>query len=137
MTVFVLLFTLAAIGIAETTYLIRSRHAAEKPVCIIGSDCHVVLTSKYNKIFFIHNDVAGLIFYLVAAFLTALLFLEVGYADLITNLFAIMLVGASIMSLGLVFLQWRVIKAWCFWCLSSAGTVWLMTLILTLYFSIR
>lgn len=53
MTAFALLFTLSAIGISETVYLIRKRIASERPVCLIGEDCTLVLASKYNKLFII------------------------------------------------------------------------------------
>ncbi len=133
MTAFALLFTLAAIGIAETVYLIRTRQAAEQPVCIIGHNCGVVLTSKYNHLFGIHNDLAGLGFYLVSTVLTAALVLEVREIDLVRNTFTLLLVAGSLMSVILMFLQWRVIKAWCFWCVMSACTNWLMLLILGLH----
>lgn len=134
MTAFALLFTLAAIGISETVYLIQTRKAAERPVCIIGNDCTVVLTSKYNRLFFIHNDVVGLLFYLAASVLTALLVLDVLNAATIVTAFTFLLFMASATSLLLVYIQWRVVKAWCFWCLMSAGMIWLMTFILGIHF---
>ncbi len=134
MSAFALLFTLAAIGISDVGYLIRTRKAAEQPVCLIGGQCAVVLTSKYNKLFGFHNDVAGLLFYIAASLLTALLVLEIGSERLLVHLFALLLAGASFLSLLLVYIQWRVLKAWCFWCLMSAFTVWTMTCILATYY---
>lgn len=78
MTSYALLFTLAAIGISETVYLIRKRIASEKPICPIGGGCFLVLTSKYNKIFFIHNDVLGLLFYAIASFISGFIVIGVG-----------------------------------------------------------
>lgn len=134
MTALALLFTLAAIGIAETTYLIRMRRMEEKPICPIGNDCHLVLTSKYNRLFGIHNDILGLSFYLAAAALTGYGVLDGRYVSRDTDItllvgFASMLVGGTLFSLVLVFIQWRLVKAWCFWCLTSSVTVWLMTAI--------
>jgi len=37
---------------------------------------------------------------------------------------------ASLASVFFTYLQWRVIRVWCFWCLMSAGTIWLMGVIL-------
>ncbi len=133
MSAFALLFTLDAIGISIATYLIGKRRSAEAPVCPIGKDCTKVLTSRYNHVFGIHNDVAGLGFYLVTAVLTALLVLETGPAVLLVNLLTLLLVGASFMSLVFTYIQWRVLKAWCFWCVTSALTVWLMTAIDFIY----
>src|SRR3989338_2971909 len=77
MTLFALLFTLSAIGISETSYLIRKRIALEKPICPIGDDCLVVLTSKYNKIFFVHNDILGLFCYIIISLIATFLVIEV------------------------------------------------------------
>lgn len=129
MTAHALLFTLAAIGISETVYLIRKRKEHEKPVCIIGESCQIVLSSKYNHIFWIHNDLAGLMFYIVVGFITA--FLVIGVSPMSWwDLLAKVGIGlAALMSIFFVYLQARVIKAWCFWCLMSAMTIWLMGLI--------
>jgi uncharacterized membrane protein len=125
-----LLFTLAAIGISESAYLIRKRRAAETPVCPIGKGCETVLNSKYNRLFLgIHNDLAGMAMYLVLSVLTALLVI-MDQSPLWAPLgVAILLAGATLTSVLLVYLQWRVIRVWCFWCLMSAATIGLMDLI--------
>jgi len=128
-TAHALLFTLAAIGISETVYLIRMRIAQEKPVCVFGEECHKVLESKYNKFLGIHNDVFGLIFYIVISFLTA--FLNIGIKPLfLWDISAkILILFAALISIILTYLQWQVIKAWCVWCLLSAITVFSMGII--------
>jgi uncharacterized membrane protein len=128
---FAWIFTLATIGLAETAYLIRARRLAERPVCPIGGDCAAVLGSKYNRLLgFVHNDVLGGLFYLAMAGFTALLVIGVGLAYWWTRLMTVMVAGGSLLSIGLVFIQWRIVKAWCFWCLASAATVFLMAGIL-------
>jgi uncharacterized membrane protein len=136
MTSFALLFTLSAIGISETAYLIRKRIASEKPVCPIGENCTLVLESKYNKIFFVHNDVLGFLFYIAASFITA--FLVIGVEPLAFWNFILKLsVGfGALFSVFLTYLQWRVIRAWCFWCLMSAFTIWLMAIIILMSSSV-
>lgn len=129
LTAYALLFTIAAIGISETAYLIRKRVASEKPVCPIGEDCYAVLSSKYNRIFGVHNDLMGMAFYLAFALVVALLVIGAGPADLLLYLAWFMLAGATAMSLFLIYVQWKIVKAWCFWCLLSAATVGLMDLI--------
>lgn len=126
MTPHALLFTLAAIGISETAYLINKRRLGEKPVCpIIESNCHIVLESKYNKTFWIHNDILGILFYIAVAIISALLVDE----DL-TLLLKILVATGVVISAYFTALQGWVIKAWCFWCLMSAATVFLMLLIM-------
>lgn len=129
MTAYAILFTMAAIGISETVYLIRSRKANEKPICPIGGGCSTVLESKYNTIFGVHNDILGLLFYIGATVLTSLIVVEVGqgeFHELIDTILTVMIFGAAGMSLIFTYLQARVIKAWCFWCLMSALTVLIM-----------
>lgn len=130
MTPHALLFTLAAIGISETVYLIRKRIALQKPVCIIGEDCQKVLESKYNKIFGIRNDVLGLLFYIVISFITAFLVIGVEPVAWWDFLAKILIAGGAVMSLALTYIQWKLIKAWCFWCIMSAITTWLMAIII-------
>ena len=126
MTSEALIFTLSALGISETVYLIKKRLLFQKPVCIVGEDCLKVLESKYNKIFIIPNDVLGLLFYIICSVITA--FLVIGVAPLLfwNNMFKILIAFGSLISVYFVYLQFKVIKAWCFWCLMSACTIWLM-----------
>lgn len=130
MTSFALLFTLSAIGISETVYLIRKRTAWEKPVCPIGGGCAAVLTSKYSKMLIVPNDVLGLFSYVVISFVTA--FLVIGVQPMLLWNFALktLVAIASLLSLFFTYLQWRIIHAWCFWCLMSAFTIWLMGIII-------
>ena len=130
MTAFSLIFTLAAIGISETVYLIRKRIAAERPICPIGGDCEIVLSSKYNHLFGIPNDILGLAGYVGMAIPASLLVIGVGPMETLLLFMKIFVGLASVMSLVLFYLQWRVIRAWCFWCIMSACTVWLMAAIL-------
>ncbi|HXV27197.1 MAG TPA: vitamin K epoxide reductase family protein [Candidatus Paceibacterota bacterium] len=130
LTPFALLFTLACIGISESAYLIRKRRAAEHPVCPIGQHCGTVLSSRYNRFLpGIHNDVLGLLFYASFAVIMALMVILPFPPSYLPVWAFWMLAGATCMSVALIFIQWRILKAWCFWCIMSAGTVFLMDLI--------
>jgi len=126
MTPHALLFTLAAIGISETFYLIRKRIAFEKPVCPLGESCEVVLKSKYNRLFGIHNDVLGFLFYVGMTFVAALVVIGVEPVTKWIFLGKLAVSGGVLMSLFFLYLQWRVIKAWCFWCVMSSITIFSM-----------
>lgn len=130
MTAFALLFTLSAIGVSETVYLIRKRIASEKPICPIGGGCTLVLTSKYNKIFIIPNDILGLLFYIIASFIAAFLVIGVEPLAFWGFIFKLSVAFGALLSMFFTYLQWRVIRAWCFWCLMSAFTIWLMGIII-------
>ena len=132
MTSFALLFTLSAVGISETAYLIRKRIAFERPICPIGEDCVRVLTSKYSKIFIIPNDILGFLMYIVISFITALLVIEIGPVFLWNLTLKVLVVISSFISVFFTYLQWRIIRAWCFWCLMSALTIWFMGVIIIL-----
>lgn len=129
MTPQALLFTLAAIGISETMYLIRKRTIQEKPVCVIGERCHLVLESKYSKIFGIPNDVLGLMFYIVMSLITAFLVIEIEPIIWWNRLAKVLILSGVLLSFYFIYLQWRIIKIWCFWCLMSAFTILLMGLV--------
>ena len=137
-----LLFTIAAIGISEASYLIRKRIAAERPVCPIGGGCEQVLNSKYNSLILgIHNDLLGMLFYVGAAIIAGLIVIYDGNPGVLSGLLEdnpqpllalaleAMLLGATAMSAIFTYLQWKVIKAWCFWCLMSAATIAIMDII--------
>src|SRR3989338_10248240 len=108
-------------------YLLSSTFSQPPP---IGGGCEKVLESKYNKIFFIHNDVVGLLSYIIISVIAAFLVIEVPPATLWSLLIKILVVTASLASLFFTYLQWRVLRAWCFWCLMSAFTIWLMAIII-------
>lgn len=121
------IFILAIIGVAEALYLNYECRRQRAPVCLIGDQCHVVWDSPYSKTFGVSNEILGLVFY------TAIAAIEI---DLVTgdtsSLMMIgeylVLIGGTIMSFYFFYIQWRVIKAWCFWCTLSAVIVWLMLL---------
>lgn len=129
MTAHALLFTLAAIGISEATYLIRKRLDSQKPVCYIGGQCTLVLYSKWNKTFGIHNDVLGLFFYIILSLISAVLVIGMGPVAFLQKVTYFTIGSGGLMSLFFIFLQWKVIKAWCFWCLMSSATIGLMALV--------
>lgn len=131
LSAYTFLFTIAAIGISEAAYLVEKRKAAEKPVCPIGHGCEEVLNSKYNRLFGIHNDILGLAFYAVSAFILGFIVINGDNSNtrLLSYLFYFMLGGATTMSAVFIFLQSQVIKAWCFWCVMSGITIFLMDVI--------
>lgn len=129
MTSEALLFTLSAIGISETVYLVKKRRWAQKPICIVGEDCTKVLESKYSNIFVIPNDILGLLFYIALSLIASLLVIEIPPFSFWNAILGILILSGSLVSLFLTYLQFQVIKSWCFWCLMSAATIWSMAFI--------
>ncbi len=122
MTSYAFLFTMAAIGISETSYLIRQRRKGEKPVCVLGEDCNKVLQSRYNALLGVKNDEAGLVFYIVVALLSALIVIGAGPVGLFASMVELLILASVLISIILLYLQWKVLAAWCFWCVMSAFT---------------
>lgn len=132
MTPLTLFFTLAAIGIAETAYLIRKRKASERPICPMGGNCELVLSSTYNKLFGIHNDLLGFAFYLSVSILAGLIVIGVEPLPLWNMLILASVTVGTVLSIRFTYLQARVLRAWCTWCLLSACTIFAMAVILLL-----
>lgn len=125
MNVHIIVLIAAFLGMGITTYL-RIQHLRKKaPVCPIGEGCEVVSESPYSKTLGIGNDVLGFLFYLTVV-VVELMFLN-GYASPLFIVGERVLLGTGgAMSVYFTFIQWRIIKAWCFWCLSSAFLTWIM-----------
>ena len=119
-----LIMVLSFVGAVETVYLIRKRIASEHPVCIIGQGCGAVLDSKYNRLFIVHNDVLGLMAYAAVLVLSILLLANAGPIDILRTLLFWLAGISATMSVVFTFIQWQIIRAWCFWCLMSAIITW-------------
>lgn len=132
MTLYAALFALAVMGINETTYLIRKRLGNTAPVCPIGDDCDRVLSSEQKNILIIPLDIWGLLFYSTIALSCSFAVIGVGSAAFWQLFIELSILVGATLSLFFTYLQWRVVKAWCFWCLTSAFTVWTMGAIILL-----
>lgn len=126
------LFVLAVMGINETTYLIRKRIGGSAPVCPIGSECDKVLLSKHRNMLVIPLDVWGLLFYCTIALACSLAVVGMAPQTFWEPFITYVVMAGAIFSLFFTYVQWRIIGAWCFWCLTSAFTVWIMGIIIML-----
>lgn len=132
MVYFIFILILSIVGIGETGYLIKKRMARERPVCVLNQECHKVLESKYNNIFGVKNDILGLVFYITVSLFIILLMAEAGPRLFLIDLVKVFILSGVLFSMILVFIQWRLIKSWCFWCLLSAATIIFMAIIILL-----
>ncbi|MEK6939731.1 MAG: vitamin K epoxide reductase family protein [Nanoarchaeota archaeon] len=123
--------TLAIAGIADAGYLVwKHYHNSSKPlVCPLDHDCSKVTESKWSTIFWVRNEVLGLLFYvsmliagLASFFMPGLILVSVPLILLIK-----LAAGAGLVfSLFLIWVQIYKIKDYCFYCMLSA----LITLLL-------
>jgi uncharacterized membrane protein len=124
MSIYLITFAiLAFLGIFDASYLTYKHYFNKKPlVCPIGEEhsCSDVTEGKYGKIFFVKNEVLGLLYYL-GLFVLSFGAMFTNYTSLILVLLIVMAACGFLFSLYLLYLQKYVIKEYCFWCLISAG----------------
>ncbi|MHB8651862.1 MAG: vitamin K epoxide reductase family protein [Minisyncoccota bacterium] len=125
----VLLF-LSIAGMAETLYLLRKHVVHQNPVCIIGDQCHTVWESTYSKTFGVSNDILGMVFYALVGVLELMIVGKMYVGTLFMQAEAMLVVAGFCMSGYFFYLQWRIIRAWCFWCVLSGMTTLLMAAVL-------
>ena len=128
----VTLIVLAVLGIADSGYLTYKHfNKKEKLVCPIGGNCEEVIESKWGKIFGIKNEILGLFFYIGILILGIyLIYNENLFVKMI--LFWGSLIGV-LFSLFLIFVQSKILKKYCFYCLISAfitGLIFVNTIFL-------
>ena len=112
------LIVLSLLGLIDSGYLALSRKRRKTLACPIGHECNEVLESKWSRIFYVRNEKLGIIYYLVIlAF--GIYFIFNGETTVINILFYISLIGV-LFSAFLVFVQAKIIKNYCFYCLISA-----------------
>lgn len=105
-------------GLLNASYLIWKHYRKKPLVCPLDHDCSVVTESRWSRMFFVRNEILGMMFYLL---LLAGVFYFLYYS--IENLFIYLVLFSSIgllFSVFLVFLQAIVIKDYCFYCIISA-----------------
>jgi len=112
----ILALILSIMGIAITLYISLAHLLNKKVVCPLdGKSCNIVLESKYSKTLGIKNEFIGLIYYI--AIITAL-FMASSNAIILTAKIASGIAAAySIILFGI---QIKIIKSYCFWCISTA-----------------
>jgi len=108
------------IGFADAAYLTAKHYAGSIPPCSLTNGCEAVLTSAYATVGNIPIALAGSIYYL-ALFVAGVIYLDTKNARVLKAAAYITFIG-FIASAILVGLQTLVIKAFCLYCLASAGT---------------
>ncbi|MDP3986605.1 MAG: vitamin K epoxide reductase family protein [Nanoarchaeota archaeon] len=120
------LVLLGLLGIIDTSYLIwKSRRKNRSPiVCPLGGKCNLVLDSKWNKLFFVRNEVLGLLFYVFIFSIAVFLLFNFGDVNRIMMVKTILMPvsgGAFLFSAFLVLVQVKFLKNYCFYCLVSSA----------------
>lgn len=116
----VAILVLAFCGLADSLYLTQNELNGTPLLCNIQnlSDCNIVATSQYSRIFGVPLAEFGVFFY-GALFLLAALELVI-FNKLLRRVLQIVSVFGVISSLYFTFLQVFVISAFCIYCFASA-----------------
>jgi uncharacterized membrane protein len=114
------ILVVALIGFLDAMYLTANHYLGVVPPCFVVQGCEQVTTSSYALILGIPVALLGAIYYLVI-FALALRFSEKKQFRMLQLLHLATAVG-FIMSLWFLYAQAFIIKAWCMYCLGSAGT---------------
>lgn len=114
------LLVLSFIGFADAAFLTIKHYTGAPIPCSILDGCDTVTNSVYSQIASVPVALIGALFYLTV-FVLALVNWQLAQPGrkLVKMLWWLSLV-AFLASLGLVYLQGFVIKAWCLYCLISA-----------------
>ena len=116
----------ALVGVADSVYL-TIKHLTDEPVpCSIIAGCETVLNSDYAQIAGVPLAAFGAAAYFVAFSLAIL----AAYGNrMLWTVFGIQVVGMSLFTAWLIYLQAYVIGAFCQFCLLSAITTFTMLVI--------
>ncbi len=118
---------LALIGAGISAYLLVVHIQGQSPVCRIAHGCATVQKSEYSKIMGVPISVPGIAGYVALGGL-AVVWLT-GWRGLRAHaaLFAFYASLFGILfSAYLTYVEWRVLEAWCIWCIGSAITMTLL-----------
>src|SRR3989344_4822718 len=121
--IILLLTTLCGIGISA--YLVSKRYTRRPLLCPLHQNCEAVTESAYNNVFGIHNDVLGLVFYSFALGAELIAVANVGIADELYVLLSIGFAGSVLFSAYLVYVQVRILKNYCTWCLALSAVTFI------------
>lgn len=107
------------IGLADSAYLTAKHYTGKDVPCNIVTGCEQVLNSQYAEMFGIPTAAFGAIAYFLAFSLAILVFY--GNSKL-WNLFGVLTMVMTLVTVWLFYLQAFVIGAFCQFCLLSAAT---------------
>lgn len=114
---------IALLGVAETTYLTALHLSGANVVCVASSGCSEVLHSSWASIRGVPLAAIGGLAYF-SAFSAALL---AAFGSRRAGKFLALIVGAMFLAtLGLLFVQARILHTFCDYCLLSAALVFLL-----------
>ncbi|MDP3982262.1 MAG: vitamin K epoxide reductase family protein [bacterium] len=116
---FILTLALGGLGVATNIYVTKKNK--QHLVCPTGSDCNVVVTSRYSKFFGIPLEYLGMLYFsLVALSYSILLFAPQILSGAMISAIMLLTMGAFFFSCYLLFVQSILLRQWCIWCILAS-----------------
>lgn len=117
---------LAVAGLVNALYLLYKHYQKKPLLCPLDHKCEVVTESRWSHIFGVRNEAIGVIFFslLILSVLSVIFF--AAYVSLLIFFIQVSCALSLFFSLFLVFVQFRIIKDYCFYCLLSTLIVLLL-----------
>ncbi|HME86947.1 MAG TPA: vitamin K epoxide reductase family protein [Candidatus Nanoarchaeia archaeon] len=114
---------LASIGFLIAFYIYYKKNTKQEVVCVLGQDCNKVVNSKYGTTFGVDNTVGGMLYYVFVIIGAFLVMHNIILIDGINVETLLLIAGlfASLFSLYLAYVQVKILKELCTWCLISAA----------------
>ncbi len=94
----------------------REVKEGKKMFCFMGEDCSKVVGSKYGNHFGIKNEIYGIAYY-ISVFVFSILVQNFGPTRILSQIMLVAVSSATLFSFYLLYLQAKVIKTFCSWCL--------------------
>lgn len=113
-----LIFLLSLLGLVVASFLFYEYSLSGPILCPTGVGCDIVRASPYSKFFGISIPILGIIFYLVMAAFSVVHSHDLP-KKLVRQLQLLVAVTGVIFGSYLTYLEAFVIKAFCFWCVTS------------------
>ncbi len=122
----------AAGGLGVALYIYHTKRQGKQLVCPVGSDCNVVITSRYSKFFGVSLEYWGMFYYaIIIVAYVVLIFAPHLFSEIFLSGLIMLTATAFLFSLYLLFAQAFLLRQWCIWCLLSA-TLSIMIFIVSL-----
>ena len=118
--IFIAFAAVGGFGVALYIYYTKKHH--KQLVCPVGSNCNVVITSRYSKFLGVSLEYLGMFYYAVI-FISyiVLIFASHLLSESFLSGLIIFTAGAFFFALYLLFAQAFLLRQWCIWCILSAA----------------
>ena len=114
-----ILLLISILGLILSLYITYKRSKKEKLICRIGNDCDKVLNSKYSNVIKIPNEILGVIYFAALILSTILFNIYPSYLTSLIETIRIIITGISaFVALTLIYVQIKILKELCEYCLA-------------------